>query len=103
MLDRPRVGSRGDSLSSAPYQVALAALDPAGLYDVDRPVLRSHDAFRALMAAVHVRPADDLTPLYPARWPARVRVRAARQTVEAFVDEVPGERDLPPHPLVATP
>lgn len=94
MLDKPAVASRRESLSSAQYQLALAAVDPAGLYDVDRAVLRTDEAFRALMARVHVHPDADLSAQYPVRWPARVRVTVTGGTVEAVTDDVPGEHDI---------
>ncbi|GIH19761.1 MmgE/PrpD family protein [Rugosimonospora africana] len=101
MLDKPSVGSRRDSLSSAPYQLALAALEPAGLLDVDRRELPSSEAFRALMAAVRIHVADDLTSRYPASWPARVWVYSGERVFEAAADEVPGERDLTADRLAA--
>jgi 2-methylcitrate dehydratase PrpD len=101
MLNKPTVGSRRDSLSSAPYQVALAALDPAGLLDVDRQELRSHDTFRSLMAAVRIHVADDLSSRYPASWPARAWIYSGEREFEAVADEVPGERDLSAERLTA--
>jgi 2-methylcitrate dehydratase PrpD len=101
MLDKPSVGSRRESLSSAPYQLALAALEPAGLLDVNRQELHSHEAFRSLMAAVHIHVADDLTSRYPTSWPARVWVYSGERVFEAVADEVPGERDLTAERLTA--
>ena len=101
MLDKPAVASRRESLSSAQYQLALAALDPAGLYDIDRAVLRTDERFRALMARVRVHPDADLSAQYPARWPARVRVTVTGATVEALTDDVPGERDVSTERLTA--
>lgn len=94
MLDKPTVSARRESLSSVQYQLALAALEPDGLLDVDRPTLRTNPAVRSLMSTIQVRPAGDLSTRYPAQWPARVRVRAGRRSVERLADHVPGERDL---------
>jgi 2-methylcitrate dehydratase PrpD len=94
MLDKPVVGNRRDSLSSAAYQLALAVLDPAGLHDVDRTTLRGGDALAALMASVRIHEGEDLTPRYPASWPARVWIYSGTRVFEAVADEVPGERDL---------
>lgn len=93
MLDKPIVSSRRESVSSAQYQLALALLDPVGLYDVERQKLRADEAFHALMSVIHVHPADDLSTQYPARWPARVQIEADGRTFKATADEVPGERD----------
>lgn len=101
MLDKPAVGSRRDSLSSAPYQVALAVLDPAGLLDVDRQSLRTRDALRSLMATVRICVADDLSSRYPASWPARVWIYSGERVFEAVANEVPGERDLSAEHLTA--
>jgi 2-methylcitrate dehydratase PrpD len=90
------VANRRDTLSSAAYQLALAVVEPAGLQDVARPVLRSDPAFRALMARVAVHAASDLSARYPDQWPARVRITtdAGACTLEATADSVPGEQEL---------
>jgi len=97
MLDKPRVQSRRDSVSSAQYQLALAICRPEGLLNVDRTALRA-DELAAVMATVQVHRDDELSAQYPERWPARVRVVASGATFEATAEEVPGEDD---HSLVA--
>ena len=94
MLDKPTVDSRRESISSIQYALALTALDPDGLLDIDRSTLRTGPAVRSLMSAIHVKPADDLSQRYPDQWPARVRVWIGRRSAEQFTDHVPGERDL---------
>jgi 2-methylcitrate dehydratase PrpD len=92
MLDKRVVASRRESLSSAQYQLALAAHEPAGLLDVARDRLRTDISFRATMNAVHVVASPELSARYPQQWPARVRLTAGASTYYAKADEVPGER-----------
>jgi 2-methylcitrate dehydratase PrpD len=93
MLDKPVVASRRESMSSAQYQLALAAHDPAGLLDVARDRLRADSSFRATMRAVRVVASPELSARYPEQWPARIRLRAGASTYYAKADEVPGERE----------
>jgi 2-methylcitrate dehydratase PrpD len=93
MLDKPVVTSRRESMSSAQYQLALAAHDPAGLLDVARDPLRDGRSFRATMNAVRVVASPELSARYPGQWPARVRLTAGARTYDAQADEVPGERE----------
>jgi 2-methylcitrate dehydratase PrpD len=93
MLNKPVVASRRESMSSAQYQLALAARDPAGLLDVARDRLHSDASFLATMNAVRVVASPELSARYPGQWPARVRLTAGASTYYADADEVPGERE----------
>jgi 2-methylcitrate dehydratase PrpD len=95
MIDRPEIRGRLDSLVSAQYQLALAVLDPGGLSDVRRRVLRADPGFRALMDGVRIHPDPELDGLYPALWPARVRVLAGGERRSAEVRQVPGDPPAP--------
>jgi 2-methylcitrate dehydratase PrpD len=99
MLDKRVVSSRRESLSSAQYQLALAAHEPAGLLDVARDRLRTDISFRATMNAVQVVASPELSARYPEQWPARVRLTAGASTYYAKADEVPGEREHSPAAL----
>jgi 2-methylcitrate dehydratase PrpD len=99
MLDKRVVSSRRESLSSAQYQLALAAHEPAGLLDVARDRLRTDIPFRATMNAVQVAASPELSARYPAQWPARVRLTVGASTYYAQADEVPGEREFSPTAL----
>jgi 2-methylcitrate dehydratase PrpD len=99
MLDKRVVSSRRESLSSAQYQLALAAHEPAGLFDVARDRIRTDISFRATMNAVQVVASAELSARYPEQWPARVRLTAGASTYYAKADEVPGERDYSPTAL----
>lgn len=101
MIDKSSIGTRRESLSSAQYQLALAVCFPSGLYDVSRVNLRADREFLSVMAAVHVHGTSDLSGLYPARWPARVRVTSGRETFDGVTDELPGEGDISAAALTA--
>jgi 2-methylcitrate dehydratase PrpD len=92
MLDKPRVSSRRESVSSVQYQLALAISRPDGLLDVGRADLGAEE-LAPLMATVRVHGNDELSQRYPQRWPARVRITAGGSTVEVTADVVPGEDD----------
>jgi len=95
MLDRePPEAGRLASLVSARGQLALAALQPASLDDVARDDLRWSADLKAFAARVHVSADPSLDGLYPGKWPARVRVRAAGTTREISVEESPGDPSL---------
>jgi 2-methylcitrate dehydratase PrpD len=77
MIDQPRVADRITSIMSAQFQIAAALSDRDVLYDVARTNARPGDVSRRLMAIVTVAADPELTPLFPAVWPARVRIRAS--------------------------
>lgn len=72
--------SRLESLSSIRYQLALAALEPAGLFDIDRQQLRDDASVKQFMQSVDVRSAASLEVHYPDAWPGRVTVNTLTGT-----------------------
>lgn len=93
MLSRSQVTGRRDSLSSAAYQLATTVLAPERLLDVERRELGLDGPMSALMDRVSVRGSDELSALYPTRWPARVRVRAGGRTYCGEALDMPAEQD----------
>jgi 2-methylcitrate dehydratase PrpD len=93
MLSRAEVTGRRESLSSAAYQLATTVLRPERLEDVERRDLGLDAALSALMGRVSVHGSDELSALYPARWPARVRVAAGGRTHHGEALDVPAEND----------
>ncbi len=86
MVDHPaHPGDRLASISGGPYQLAMAARDPEGLYDVARETLS--DA--RLDVKIVADPALDA--YLPARWPARVTIG----TEEVLVLDSPGDPAQP--------
>jgi 2-methylcitrate dehydratase PrpD len=65
-------GSRIARITSAAYQLALAAHRPDELENVARPDLAGDSGIAAFMARVEVVPDLELDQYYPQRWPARV-------------------------------
>jgi 2-methylcitrate dehydratase PrpD len=93
MLSRTEVTGRRDSLSSAAYQLATTVLRPQRLEDVERRDLGLDVPMTTLMGRVGVRGSDELSALYPAQWPARVRVRAGGRSYHGEALDVPAEHD----------
>jgi 2-methylcitrate dehydratase PrpD len=67
-------GSRMVRITSAPYQLALAAYRPDELMNVERPNLAGDLEIAEFMARVEVVPDKALEQHYPDRWPARIEV-----------------------------
>jgi 2-methylcitrate dehydratase PrpD len=86
IVDHPAPSvSRFASIVSVQYQIALALIAPARLFDVRRtPPLVDHRV-RALMSKVRVRRSRDLDGLYPRTWPARVEIKAGGRRYRRFV------------------
>ena len=92
MIDHGVVaGARLSSLTSAPYQLALAGLRPDGLDDVSRDRFIADAPVAALMKTVRVEIDDALAAHLPDRYPARVRVTTGSDTREVLVLDAPGD------------
>lgn len=96
MLDRePPHTSRLATLISAPWQLALATLQPTLLDDVAREVWPDDPRLPALAARVHVVADPTLDVLYPLAFPARLVVAAAGRRHELLVTDSPGDPAQP--------
>jgi 2-methylcitrate dehydratase PrpD len=84
-------GARQSTLVSAAYQIALAALAPERLSDVDRSVPLNNPAIMEFAAKVAIVPDETLGAFYPQHWPAEVEVDAAGKTVRQRVVEATGD------------
>jgi 2-methylcitrate dehydratase PrpD len=93
MLDHGvKPGDRASFLTSLPYQLALAAIDPDEAFDVAQAPAAVPERISALMAKVTVTQNERLLARYPKVWPAHVRVvTAAGETHEHEVEYVPGD------------
>jgi 2-methylcitrate dehydratase PrpD len=93
MLDHGvKVGDRASFLTSLPYQLALAALDPDAAFDVAASPAEVRAPVAALMAKVTVTQNERLLARYPRVWPAHVRVvTVAGEMHEQEVEYVPGD------------
>lgn len=96
MLDRePPRTSRLASLVNAPWQLALAALQPELLDDVARAEWPDDPRLAALAGRVRVVADPALDGHYPASFPARLLLDAAGQHHELLVTDSPGDPALP--------
>jgi 2-methylcitrate dehydratase PrpD len=77
----PLPNSRLSRISSARWNVALALIAPESLHDVERARPLEDPELAPVAAAVEVVPDDELSRLYPARWPARVELAGQAETV----------------------
>ena len=89
-------GARQSTMVSVPHQIALAALAPQRLYDVDRSTPQADAAVAKLSAKIEVVPDAALEQFYPQHWPAEVEVEAGGQTFRRRVVAAAGD---PEHPL----
>jgi 2-methylcitrate dehydratase PrpD len=95
MLDRdPPRTNRLATLVNAPWQLALAALQPALLDDVAREVWPEDPRLPALAARIRVVADPALDALYPDSFPARVVVHAGGARHEILVTDSPGDPAL---------
>jgi 2-methylcitrate dehydratase PrpD len=95
MLDRdPPRTNRLATLVNAPWQLALAALQPALLDDVAREVWPEDPRLPALAARIQVVADPTLDALYPVAFPARVIVRVGGTHHEILVTDSPGDPAL---------
>jgi 2-methylcitrate dehydratase PrpD len=96
---RAEPGARQTTLVSVAHQIALAALAPDRLYDIDRSSAESGAADAAVArfaAKVEIAPDPALETFYPRHWPAAVEVEAGGKTFEHRIVEAVGD---PEHPL----
>ncbi len=96
MIDHGVVaGNRLSSVTSAPYQLAQAAFNKNGLFDVARSEYILGDDITGLMDKVSVAIDADLAKHLPANWPARVDVTANGETRSVTVIDAPGDPGAP--------
>jgi 2-methylcitrate dehydratase PrpD len=92
---RAEVGARQSTMVSVAHQIALAALKPDLLYDVDRSAPTIDAEVTQFAARVEVVPDPTLTPLYPQHWPAEVGIDAGGKTFQCRVVAASGDPDNP--------
>jgi 2-methylcitrate dehydratase PrpD len=90
-----KAGDRASHLTSVQYNVALAACDPSGLYDVTHSPERVPDDVHAFMQKISVAADPALLAHFPRAWAARVVVHAAGGTREQLVTHGWGDPQRP--------
>ena len=93
---RAEAGARQSTMVSVAHQIALAALKPQLLYDVDRSTRTMDADVMQFSAKVEVVPEAALEPFYPLHWPADVEIEAGGRTFRRRVVAAAGDPD---HPL----
>ena len=82
-------GNRASYLTSLPYQMAIAALEPATALDL--AVRELSPALQEFMGRIQVSGDEQLLPAYPSAWPARISVETRAGKREHHVTHVPGD------------
>lgn len=93
---RVEPGARQSTMVSVAHQIALAALKPERLYEVDRSSPIMETELTQLAAKVEVAPAPALELFYPRHWPAEVEIEADGKSFRRRVIAASGD---PEHPL----
>ena len=88
-------GDRASFLTSLPYQLALATLQPTEAVDLNLSAAVPQSSLQAFMMRVKVAADDALVTDYPTCWPARMVVETASGRHELRVDSVPGDPSRP--------
>lgn len=91
-------GSRQSTLVSVAHQIALCALAPMQLFDVDRSAAAIDPAITQLSAKVEVVPDKELEAFYPLHWPADVEVQTGGQAFRNRVIATAGDPENPLSP-----
>jgi 2-methylcitrate dehydratase PrpD len=92
---RAEAGARISTIVSVAHQLALAALMPDALYDIDRSAPKMDAAVTQFAAKVDVAADASLQPLYPRHWPAEVEVEIGGDVVRYRVVEARGDPERP--------
>jgi 2-methylcitrate dehydratase PrpD len=90
-----KAGDRASFMTSLPYQMAVALLEPQAQFAPRPPPAMPSPALQSLMSRITVVADDGLLPDYPAQWPARVSVVTSRGRQEKLVRHVPGDPARP--------
>lgn len=88
-------GARQSTLVSVAHQIALAALQPERLYDVDRSVAKPDKDIAQFAAKVEVIADAELDAFYPRHWPAEVEVEAGAKVFRRRMVEASGDPERP--------
>jgi 2-methylcitrate dehydratase PrpD len=86
MIDRAAFpDDRLSSITSLQYQMAMAAFYSEDLFDIHRDILRDEQRVHRLMQKIRIRPSPKFTAMFPQRWPGKVSVQVAGQSLEQEV------------------
>jgi 2-methylcitrate dehydratase PrpD len=95
LVTRPvQPGHRLATISNVAQQIAIAAYDPALLWEAERPEPIPPER-QALAAKVRIEPNAELDLYLPHEWPARVTVMAGERRITRLCRFIPGDRAAP--------
>jgi 2-methylcitrate dehydratase PrpD len=92
---RAEPGIRLSTIVSVAHQIALAALAPDGLYDIDRSAATIPEATKQFAAKVEIAADVNLQSFYPQHWPAEVEVEAGAEVLRHRIVEATGDPERP--------
>jgi len=95
---RAEPGARQTTLVSVAHQIALCALAPMQLFDVNRSAAAFDASVAQLSAKVEVVPDKELEAFYPLHWPAEVEVQTASKSFRYRVTAAAGDPETPLSP-----
>lgn len=96
MIDRSRRPTTKLESRGIHYQIALAALYPDELFDIEREHLRtSEPAACRIMDRIQVISSDRLSALYPEKWAGGVNIAVGDTTFEREILTPKGDADRP--------
>jgi 2-methylcitrate dehydratase PrpD len=90
-----KAGDRASYLTSLPYQMAIAMLQPERMLDLAPPGEPPREEIQSLMLRIEVIADESLLADYPSAWPARVSAMTARGRQKKLVRHVPGDPARP--------
>jgi 2-methylcitrate dehydratase PrpD len=90
-----KAGDRTSFMTSLPYQMAVALLEPDAQFALSPPSVMPSPAVQSLMSRITVVADDSLLPHYPVEWPARISVVTPQGRQEKLVRHVPGDSARP--------
>src|SRR5262249_14370813 len=90
-----KAGDRASFITSLPYQIAVAVLQPGKQLDLASAPEMPSAALQSFMARVTVKANDGLLANYPAQWPASVILVTVQGRRERRVNHVPGDPSRP--------
>ena len=97
MIDRTKNPKTKSESRGIHYQLAIGALHPEELCDIERATIRSNEpAVRHILDRVEVVAAEHLTKLYPRQWGGAVTIAAGGKT---YTRDVLNPRGDPESPL----
>ena len=80
VAQQARNNARSSLMVSASYQIALAAVDPDRLYEIDRWQVANNPMIQKLISKITVVPEPALNEFYPRHWPAEVEITMPGKT-----------------------